>query len=214
MTTTTNIEQLRQQAAELRTAKLRQLAEQAEVAQLTNQALQDSIAQQEFKDSQLTKLRNLVTTLRSYYELIPTRTAEGVLRKAPTTRLFNQGEQLDLLAQVCGLILYAPAAHKLLIDSQVTVSTTLVEQFLTSLGRMAYVDRSGHTVEEIPADFATAKSTADLLFVQLGVLLDTSTMNETRMLESFVKANNAAIAQVAKNATMQTDEETAALFTM
>ena len=212
--TTTNIEQLRKQAAEARAAKLLALAEQAEVAQLTNQALQDSIAQQEFKDSQLAKLRTLVTTFRSYYELIPTRTAEGVIRKAPTTRLFNQGEQLDLLAQVCALVLYAPAAHKLLIDTQITVSTTLVEQFLNSLGRMAYVDRSGSTVDEIPADFATAKSTADLLFVQLGVLLDTSTMNETRMLESFAKAKLSAETQLAKNATMATEEETAALFTM
>lgn len=211
---TTNIEQLRQQTAELRAAKLRQLAEQAEINQLTNQALQDNIVQQEFKDSQLAKLRNLVTTFRSYYEIMPTRNSEGVVRKAPTTRLFNQGEQLDLLAQVCALILYAPSAHKLLIETQVTVSTTLVEQFLNSLGRMTYVDRSGVVVDEIPADFTTAKSAADLLFVQLGVLLDTSTMNETRMLESFVKANNAAITQAAKQATMQTDEETAALFTM
>lgn len=210
----TNIEQLRQQALEAKAAKLLQLAEQAEINQLTNQALQDSIAQQEFKDSQLAKLRALVTTFRSYYELIPTRTVEGIVRKAPTTRLFNQGEQLDLLAQVCALVLYAPSAHKLLIDTQVTVSTTLVEQFLSSLGRMAYVDRNGSAVDEIPADFATAKSTADLLFVQLGVLLDTSTMNETRMLEAFAKARLGAEAQLAKNATMATDEETAALFTM
>lgn len=210
----TNIEQLRQQAAETRAAKLLALAEQAEINQLTNQALQDSIAQQEFKDSQLAKLRNLVTTFRSYYELIPTRTTEGVVRKAPTTRLFNQGEQLDLLAQVCALILYAPSAHKLLIDTQITASTTLVEQFLNSLGRMTYVDRSGHTVDEIPADFATARSTADLLFVQLGVLLDASTMNETRMLEAFARARNAADVQLAKNATMSNEEELNALFTM
>ena len=211
---TTNIEQLRQQALEAKAAKLLALAEQAEINQLTNQALQDSIAQQEFKDSQLAKLRGLVATFRSYYELIPTRTTEGVVRKAPTTRLFNQGEQLDLLAQVCALVLYAPSAHKLLIDTQITVSTTLVEQFLNSLGRMAYVDRSGHTVDEIPANFATAKSTADLLFVQLGVLLDASTMNETHMLEAFAKARNAADVQLAKNATMSNEEELNALFTM
>lgn len=210
----TDIETLRAQAAANRAAKLLALAEQAEVSQLTNTALQDRIAEQEFTDSQLNKLRSLVTTFRSYYELIPTRNAEGVVRKAPTTRLFNQGEQLDLLTQVCALVLYAPASHKLLIDTQVSLSTTLVEQFLSSLGRTAYVSRDGSVVEEIPADFTTAKSTADLLFVQLGVLLDSSSMNETRMLESFVRANNQAITQLAKNATMQTDEEAAALFTM
>ena len=46
------------------------------------------------------------------------------------------------------------------------------------------------------------------------MLLDASTMNETRMLESFAKAQLTAEAQLAKNATMATDEETAALFTM
>lgn len=211
---TTNIETLRAQAAANRAAKILALAEQAEVSQLTNVALQDRIAEQEFRDSQLNKLRNLVTTFRSYYELIPTRNNEGVVRKAPTTRLFNQGEQLDLLAQVCALILYAPASHKLLIETQVTVSTTLIEQFLASLGRARYVSRTGDDLEEIPADFTTAKLTADLLFVQLDVLLDSSSMNETRMLESFVRANNAAETQLAKNATMQNEEEQEALFTM
>jgi len=214
MTTTLTLEQIRTQAAEAMVMRIKTIAEQAEIRQLTNVALQDSIATQTFKDMQLGKLKGLIATFRSYYEVIPTRTQEGVLRKAPTVRLFGQGEQLDLLSQLMALVTYAPAAHKLLIETQVTVSSTLAEAFLSSLGRTAHINREGATVDEVPADFAIAKTSADLLFVQLDVLLTTDTMNETRLLESFIKAANAVITTTAKKATMDSEEEVASLFTM
>lgn len=212
---TMNIEQIRAEAAAKRQQALTARIEQAEIAMLTNDKIQAGLTEQDFIDSQINKLKNYVETLRDYYTLVPTVNSKGATRKPPTTRLFNQGEALDLLAQLCSLMQYAPKAHELLVKAVVpTVSTTLVEKFLNSIGRATYLGRDGVIVEEIQPDFNGLQSSAQLLLIQLGVLLTTDEMSEVKLAESFTKARNTAIGDLAKQKQMADEEETKALFVM
>ena len=213
--TTMSLEEIRAIAAAKRAEKLAAKLIQAEIEMLENEQLQDSLAEQDFVDSQLAKLNGYVETLRNLYTLIPTVNSKGATRKAPTTRLFGQGEALDSLTQLCSLHQYAPKAHELHIETLVPkLSTTLVERFLNSIGRATYLGRDGVIVEEILPNFSELQTSAALLLSQLGILLDTKTMSEQKLVESFIKAKSTAEAELAKQKTMANEDETMALFTM
>lgn len=194
---------------------VQQAIRQAQVSALMNDDLQALLAKQDFKDSQTNILRNWVQQLSSLYITVPSY-KDGKVRDARPSRLFNQGEQLDLLTQVVSLVLYAPKEHRTLIPGIVpTVSQSVMEQFLGSQGRSAFVPRESLEVtEEVPFNFNKLVESVQLLSSMLDVVIDTSELSSQRMAADFTRARNEAEKEALQKVRNAEDEAKGKLFTM
>ena len=102
-------------------------------------------------------------------------------------------------------ILYACAEHKQMLLAHTGLNTELLNQLVESFGSPSYYSRNYHTVVEAKqADVDKLQAALSVLQSELGVVIDTTSVNRNNIKLEFVRAENTAAANFAQaNEAMQ-----------
>lgn len=162
---------LAEQAQRIIDAEVESILIDAEIAQLQDPDYIRDKAATKAVTSELARLDSMISTCTQLYTSIPTRNKEGVLRKTPNiNRIFGQGETLDKLVGLIGLVRFAPKEHQLVIEAKVGKLTPyLMEQFIRAVGSKVYINRAGVVIPEVKGNYKDMVSTGQQLLNELGV---------------------------------------------
>jgi hypothetical protein len=106
---------------------------------------------------------------------------------------FNAGGQVNLMYQLASGILFSCAEHKALLLAHTGLSLELLEQLVDSFGTPMYYSRNYHTlVEQKPFALELMRSTVEVMQSELGVVIDTSALNELNFTTDFLKSETQA----------------------
>jgi len=196
------LQDLKKKVAALQKKNAVVIKERAEVARLeatlkleSNPVLLNAKVQLAVKDEQTQKLQKLVEECAGIIASVPIHnTKTRTERVWAGNHRFNYGTQIDLLYQLATGILYSCQEHKQLLLAHVPVSLELLEQFIQAFGTPSYYSRNHHVVvESKPADIKTLEAVIAVLQSELGVVIDTSALNEKNVEAEFVRAEATAL---------------------
>lgn len=208
-----NIKQLRAQVEQLKTANMAKIKEAAEVARLqatikleSSPELFESKVRLQATAQQTSTLQQLVDECSAIVASMPVHNP-----KTRTNRVwsgghrYNYGTQVDLVYQLATGILYACAEHKQLLLAHTGLNSELLNQLVESFGSPSYYSRNYHTVVEAKeANIDKLQAALSVLQSELGVVIDTTSVNRNNIELEFVRAENTAAANFAQaNEAMQ-----------
>lgn len=163
---------------------------QAQMNVLESEAYQSAKVAQAINESKQKVLTDSIEACKAIVTTMPVHDVKTRQDKKWAGRpTYGMGKDLELLHELCSGILYAVQEHKLLMLDSTGLNPNTIEQFLNSLGNTAYYSTNYSTiVEEVPYDVVAAKRAILLLGEQLGIVLDSSAVNESNMASRFEKA--------------------------
>ena len=197
-----NIKDLKKKVAALQKKNALAIGERAEVARLeatlkleSNPVLLNAKVQFAVKDNQTQKLQELVDECAGIIASVPIHNAKTRSERVwAGNHRYNYGTQMDLLYQLATGILYSCQEHKQLLLAHVPVSTELLEQFIKSFGTPSYYSRNHNVIVEAkPANVEELQGIVAVLQSELGIVLDTSELNNKNVELEFLRGEATAI---------------------
>ena len=196
-----NIEQLKAQVEQMKTANMAKIKEAAEIARLqatikleSSPELFESKVRLQATAQQTSTLQQLVDECSAIVASMPVHNS-----KTRTNRVwagghrYNYGTQVDLMYQLATGILYACAEHKQLLLAHTGLNTELLNQLVESFGSPSYYSRNYHTIVEAkPANVDKLQAALAVMQSELGVVADTAGVNTDTLETEFVRAEVSA----------------------
>lgn len=194
---TMTIEQLKEQVKAQTAEAMAKAKETAEVSNLQRRlALLQSEAYQKALTMQA-ETENKQTTMTQLIEICKAIVAENPVTDKNTRKLktyngspvFGLGKDIELLHTLATGLLYSVDDHKLAMLEATKLNLATVETFLLALGQTAYYNiKTNEIVPEVACNLEQATSAVTLLGEQLGLVLDTTMLNEMTMFKRFKSA--------------------------
>lgn len=212
-TNTLNIEQLKAQVEQMKTANMAKIKEAAEIARLqatikleSSAELFESKVRLQATAQQTSTLQQLVDECAAIVASMPMHNT-----KTRTNRVwsgghrYNYGTQVDLMYQLATGILYACAEHKQLLLAHTGLNTELLSQLVESFGSPSYYSRNYHTIVEAkPANIDKLQAALAVMQSELGVVADTGNVTSDNLELEFLRGEATANANFAQaNEAMQ-----------
>lgn len=192
-----NIEQLKAQVEQMKTANTAKIKEAAEIARLqatikleSSPELFESKVRLQATAQQTSTLQNLVDECSAIVASMPVHNSKTRTNRVWSgSHRYNYGTQVDLMYQLATGILYSCAEHKQLLLAHTGLNTELLSQLVESFGSPSYYSRNYHTIVEAKnADVSKLQAVLAVMQSELGVVVDTSSINEDTLETEFVRA--------------------------
>lgn len=195
------IEELKAKVAAAVEANAARIKEEVEIAKLeaqlrlqSSEALLQTRVRQQAQAEETAKLQNLLDECSALVAGMPILNPKTRSNRVWSGgRKFAYGTQIDLIYQLVTGIQYSCAEHKAVLLEHTGLNTEVLEDVISAFGTPSYYSRNHHSIVEAkPYNVERVKGAVAVLQSQLGVVVDTSALNETQFKEEFAKGKTTA----------------------